>query len=201
MDYERITIDPAKMRGVPCIRGLTHPRGNRHRSARRRPHSRSDPGRVPGPRGWRHSRRLGVRSRGRSGTGAPAHPPGVRFLVDANVSPDVARLLTAAGHDAVAVRLRLQDAPDDEILDRALGDDRIIISHDTDFGTLFARVASPSLPSSSFVRLIRHHDADRSHDHRQPLHDGQRPHRRRHRHLCSRTAPLAPPPASLAGVR
>jgi len=22
MDYERVTIDPAKMRGVPCIRGL-----------------------------------------------------------------------------------------------------------------------------------------------------------------------------------
>ncbi len=25
MDYERITIDPAKMRGVPCIRGLRVP--------------------------------------------------------------------------------------------------------------------------------------------------------------------------------
>ena len=25
MDYERITVDPAKMRGVPCIRGLRIP--------------------------------------------------------------------------------------------------------------------------------------------------------------------------------
>jgi uncharacterized protein (DUF433 family) len=25
MDYERITIDPAKMRGAPCIRGLRIP--------------------------------------------------------------------------------------------------------------------------------------------------------------------------------
>jgi len=25
MDYERITIDPGKMRGVPCIRGLRIP--------------------------------------------------------------------------------------------------------------------------------------------------------------------------------
>jgi uncharacterized protein (DUF433 family) len=25
MDYERITIDPARMRGVPCIRGLRIP--------------------------------------------------------------------------------------------------------------------------------------------------------------------------------
>ena len=71
----------------------------------------------------------------------------MRFLVDANVSPDVARLFGAAGHDAVAVRdLRLQDAPDDEILDRALLDDRVIISHDTDFGTLLAprRQSKPS---------------------------------------------------------
>lgn len=25
MDYERITVDPAKMRGAPCIRGLRIP--------------------------------------------------------------------------------------------------------------------------------------------------------------------------------
>ena len=76
----------------------------------------------------------------------------MRFLVDANVSPDVARLLTAAGHDAVAVHdLRLQDAPDDEILNRALGDDRIIISHDTDFGTLLA-ARRQSKPSFILVR-------------------------------------------------
>lgn len=71
----------------------------------------------------------------------------MRFLVDANVSPDVARLLAAAGHDAVAVRdVQLQDAPDDEILDWAVGDERVIISHDTDFGTLLAarRASKPS---------------------------------------------------------
>lgn len=60
----------------------------------------------------------------------------MRFVVDANLSPRVAGLLTAVGHDAVAVRdVGLHDATDDEILDRALTDDRIIISHDTDFGT------------------------------------------------------------------
>ncbi|MGH9270389.1 MAG: DUF5615 family PIN-like protein [Ilumatobacteraceae bacterium] len=76
----------------------------------------------------------------------------MRFLVDANVSPDVARLLGAAGHDAVAVRdVGLQDAPDDEILDRALLDDRVIISHDTDFGTLLA-AGHQSKPSFILVR-------------------------------------------------
>jgi predicted nuclease of predicted toxin-antitoxin system len=71
----------------------------------------------------------------------------VRFLVDANVSPRVALLLADAGHDAVAVRdVRLTAAPDDEILDWALADDRVIVSHDTDFGTLLAarRQVKPS---------------------------------------------------------
>lgn len=76
----------------------------------------------------------------------------MRVLVDANLSPHGARLLKAAGHDAVAVRdLELQDAPDDEILDRALNDDRVIISHDTDFGTLLA-VRRQSKPSFVLVR-------------------------------------------------
>lgn len=75
----------------------------------------------------------------------------MKFLVDANVSPEVARLLATAGHDAVAVRdVQLQDAPDDEILDRALSDDRVIISHDTDFGTLLPR--HQTKPSFILVR-------------------------------------------------
>jgi predicted nuclease of predicted toxin-antitoxin system len=61
----------------------------------------------------------------------------VRFLVDANLSPRVAELLNAAGHDAIAVReVGLRDAPDNEILDHARADDRVVISHDTDFGSL-----------------------------------------------------------------
>jgi predicted nuclease of predicted toxin-antitoxin system len=71
----------------------------------------------------------------------------VRFLVDANVSPRVAALLAAAGHDAVAVRdVRLAAAADDDILAQAFDEDRVIISHDTDFGTLLAarRQVKPS---------------------------------------------------------
>lgn len=71
----------------------------------------------------------------------------MRFLVDANVSPRLAEILCAAGHEAVAVRdLGLGDASDDEILDRAGAEDRVIISHDTDFGTLlaFRRLTKPS---------------------------------------------------------
>ena len=76
----------------------------------------------------------------------------MRFLVDANLSPRVATLLTAAGHDAVAVRdLGLATASDDDILDRALADDRVIVSHDTDFGTLLA-IRRQTRPSFVLIR-------------------------------------------------
>jgi len=65
----------------------------------------------------------------------------VRFVVDANLSPRVAGLRDVGLHDAT----------DDEILDRALTDDRIIISHDTDFGTLLA-VRRQTKPSFILVR-------------------------------------------------
>jgi predicted nuclease of predicted toxin-antitoxin system len=71
----------------------------------------------------------------------------VRFLVDANVSPWLAERLRAEGHDAIAVRdVGLADAADDAILDHAIDDERIIISHDTDFGALlaFRRLSAPS---------------------------------------------------------
>jgi predicted nuclease of predicted toxin-antitoxin system len=63
----------------------------------------------------------------------------MRFLVDNALSPDLALFLTSAGHDALHVRaLGLQHAPDAEIFDRAASDDRIIVTADTDFGTLLA---------------------------------------------------------------
>ena len=63
----------------------------------------------------------------------------VRFLVDANLSPRLAVSLTEARHDAVHVTdLGMSRATDLEILEVADRDDGVVVSADTDFGTLLA---------------------------------------------------------------
>lgn len=72
----------------------------------------------------------------------------MRFLIDNALSPAVGEALAASGHDAVHVRsLRMHAASDEEIFDVAAREGRVVVSADTDFGTLLAarKSTSPSV--------------------------------------------------------
>ncbi len=72
----------------------------------------------------------------------------MKFLVDINLSPRLADQLGALGHDVVhAWSLGLGSAPDAVLLERARSENRVLVSADSDFGTILAatRATTPSV--------------------------------------------------------
>jgi predicted nuclease of predicted toxin-antitoxin system len=63
----------------------------------------------------------------------------VRFLLDNNLSPSLVEGLRHAGHDVTHVRdIGLAAADDSTVLALAREERRVLVSADTDFGTLLA---------------------------------------------------------------
>lgn len=72
----------------------------------------------------------------------------MRFLLDQNLPPRLAQLLTAAGHETIHVStIGMSRSVDDEILIAATEQERVLVSGDTDFGDLLAasNAAKPSV--------------------------------------------------------
>lgn len=76
----------------------------------------------------------------------------MKLLVDESLAGRVAALLAEAGHDAIHVRDRgLLGSPDETVLASAQREDRILVTADTDFGTLLA-LSAPPQPSVILLR-------------------------------------------------
>ena len=75
----------------------------------------------------------------------------VKFLIDECTGKRLAALLKNAGYDALFVGDWKPSASDDEVLQKANDEERILITDDKDFGELVFRLGKPS----SGVILIR----------------------------------------------
>jgi predicted nuclease of predicted toxin-antitoxin system len=72
----------------------------------------------------------------------------VHLLIDANLSPKVADVLSKAGLESVHVgNVGLLTAPDRTILDYASANALVIVSADSDFGELLAATRGATRPS------------------------------------------------------
>lgn len=67
----------------------------------------------------------------------------MRFLTDVNASGILAQWLSAKGHNVVKVASKNPTMTDDEILKRAVAEDRIIVTTDNDFEEMIWRQQKP----------------------------------------------------------
>jgi predicted nuclease of predicted toxin-antitoxin system len=71
----------------------------------------------------------------------------MKFLADMGLARSTVAFLRAQGHDAVHLRDQgLQRLEDEEIIEKARAEGRVILTHDLDFGRIIAVRRLPSHP-------------------------------------------------------
>ena len=96
----------------------------------------------------------------------------MRILADENISRGVVQALIEAGHDTVAIADVSPAAPDDNVLDMAVREERVLLTFDSDFGrmifaegfaapraVIYLRSPPPS-PAEAITRILRVASAD-----------------------------------------
>lgn len=77
----------------------------------------------------------------------------MRFLVDMGIAMDVVHAFRVRGHDVVHLGERgLERLPDPQILELAVSEERIVLTHDLDFGRLLS-ISEAARPSIITFRL------------------------------------------------
>ena len=77
----------------------------------------------------------------------------MKFLADMGISPKTVDFLRDLGHDALHLHDRgLDRLPDPAVLGEALDEQRVLLTHDLDFGELMA-ASGDNLPSVVIFRL------------------------------------------------
>ena len=85
----------------------------------------------------------------------------MRIIANENVAGTAIRRLRQNGHDVLSVRESMQGADDESILRRAETEQRLVVTHDKDFGELAYRYR---LPVSCGIILFRLSGLDSSTD-------------------------------------
>lgn len=77
----------------------------------------------------------------------------MRLLVDENVAGTVIRNLRERGHDVLSVKESMRSEADDVIPARAQAEDRVVVTHDKDFGELAFHSLTPASRGVILLRL------------------------------------------------
>ena len=78
----------------------------------------------------------------------------MEFVADESCAGPVIRALREAGHDVVAIAEVSKGIPDDQVMERALSQGRVLITEDADFGELVYACGRPSV-GVIFVKFDR----------------------------------------------
>ena len=78
----------------------------------------------------------------------------MRFLINENVTGTIIRELRQRGHDVLSAKESMRSEADELILARAHKEQRIIVTHDKDFGELAFRSQLPAACGVILFRLV-----------------------------------------------